>query len=93
MNVNHIVSLVDYGEIVYNPRNNRPEMCLFSVESITNSMVAVPYRTSCDIINAKEWLILKPKNDWFNILLSIFEEETKSGKKYIPQKKIVSAQN
>jgi Plavaka transposase len=75
----HLISqLVDYGEFVYNDSENKPLLCFFSVDCITNSMVAVPYNTKNTIYNAREWLILKPKNEWYNIFISILQKESLS---------------
>ena len=67
--------LVNYGELVYDEDSKKPQMCMFSVESITTSMVAVPYNTEKDITNAKEWLILKPKIEWYETLINLLEVE------------------
>ena len=67
--------LVYYGELVYDAVTNRPQMCMFSVDSICNSMVSVPYNTNDEIFNAKEWLILKPKSQWYLTLINHLQHE------------------
>ena len=72
--------IVYFGELVYDAATNRPQMCMFSVDSICNSMVAVPYNTNEEIFNAKEWLIIKPKSQWYTTLINHLQEElSKSG--------------
>ena len=66
--------LVQYGELIYD-KHDLPELCIFSVESITNTMVAVPYRTNTSIFNAKEWLILHSKESWYDRLIQKLKEQ------------------
>ncbi len=70
-----VCMLVNYGELVYDNDSKKPQMCMFSVESIMTSMVAVPYNTENDIFNAKEWMILKPKSLWYSTLMNHLSNE------------------
>jgi hypothetical protein len=79
--------LVQYGELI-SDENDLPELCIFSVESITNTiesitntiesitntMVAIPYNTNKSIIEAKECLILRPKETWYDCLIKNLRE-------------------
>ncbi len=67
--------IVNYGEIVYDEFNEKPQLCMFNIESISTSMIAVPYDTERDIWNAKEWLILKPKSLWYDTLIKLLDME------------------
>jgi hypothetical protein len=75
--------LVNYGEFVLDEETGKPQMCLFSVESITTSMVAVPYRTEKSIVTATEWLILKPKSVWYDTLINLLRDEIGNNNTYI----------
>jgi hypothetical protein len=68
--------LVRYGEFVIDEDMN-PELCMFSVESIAAPMVAVPFSTESNIINAKEWIMLESKNCWYDNFLNILKDESR----------------
>jgi hypothetical protein len=64
-----ISRLVDYGKIMLD-ENNEPELCFFSVDCIHSPCVAVPYNTGDSIADSQEWLVLKPRHDWYNCFLN-----------------------
>ena len=63
--------LVKWGKFVVDETTNKAELCIFNVESITSTMVAVPFSTDCNIIDSIEWIILEPKETWYNILIAL----------------------
>jgi hypothetical protein len=66
----HLQSLlVDYGEIM-GEKNQSPLLCMFCLDSITAPCVAIPYKIGNNIIDAKEWLILRSKDEWYNIFMN-----------------------
>lgn len=70
--------IIFYGEIVKDVETATPQMCMFSVDSICSPMVAVPYNTNAEIYNAREWLVLKPKSEWYSTLINHLEEKLKN---------------
>ncbi len=73
--------LVGYGELILDKENKNPEICIFNVESITESMVAVPFQTEHNVANAREWLILQPKESWYRVLINLLDERNNSNNK------------
>jgi hypothetical protein len=61
--------LVDFGKLMLD-KNGSPELCMFCLDSINSPCIAVPYKTSDDILNATEWMILLSRENWYNILLN-----------------------
>jgi hypothetical protein len=64
-----ISNLVSYGEVMCNQNTHKPIIWLFAIESITENCIAVPFKVSNNIINAKKWLILQSKHFWYQSFL------------------------
>jgi hypothetical protein len=74
----HEVSLLtEYGVIMKENDTDQPQLCLFSVESIDKPCVAVPWKVQTSIIEANEWLIIKSRECWNDILTTHMESELK----------------
>jgi len=67
----------DYGKLVISETTNRPQLCMFNVESIHSTSIAVPYSCNDNLTNAENWLILKSKNEWYGVLVKIIKEHFK----------------
>ena len=72
----NILLLVDYGELILESKRigAKPELKCFAVDSITDPCIAYPYTTTDSIIDAKTWLFMRPKEDWYDILIEHLEE-------------------
>jgi Plavaka transposase len=64
----------DYGKLVISDQTNKPELCMFPVDSITSCCIAVPYSCNDNLSNAEEWLILKAKSEWYSVFVTIIRE-------------------
>ena len=66
--------LVTYGKLLINNDNIRPLIYAVDVKSIVENCISVPYNTEDNIINAIEWLIIKPMSEWSDILIAFMKE-------------------
>ena len=73
----HLISnIVDYGKLMTEDDpvlGTVPQLCMFPVDCIEGSCTAVPYHVSTNTISAIDWLILKPKRDWYNIFVDLMK--------------------
>jgi hypothetical protein len=58
--------MVEWGSI-QTGSNNNPMLCIFPVDSILGPISAIPYMVEDNIINAIQWIFLRPKSDWYKI--------------------------
>jgi hypothetical protein len=68
--------LVEYNELMVHkngPFKDQPELCMFGVNSIASTCIAVPYCVNENIMNAVKWSILKPRKKWYNVLINYFK--------------------
>ena len=70
-----ISNLVMYGEIMCHEETHEPVLWIFPCDSITEYCVAVPFKVSNTIINAKKWLVLKSKDNWYTIFFNYLQEK------------------
>lgn len=63
--------LIGYGQLAISDKTKKPELFMFPVDSIHSTCLAVPFRCNEDPTNAMEWLIIKPKLDWYKIFVDI----------------------
>jgi hypothetical protein len=69
-----ISNLVQYGKLMTeNKRSSSPQLCFFPVDSIATPCIAVPYKADDTVINALEWLVLKPRDEWHSILINLLK--------------------
>ena len=68
-----ISKMVQYGKLIANEKAEL-EMYIFPVDCIHGTISAVPFLVNESIENAREWLFLRPKNEWYNIYLSLINE-------------------
>ena len=50
-------------------------MYAINVNSIVDTCIAVPYHPDDSTIEAKEWIILKSRDEWYTTFLSHMEKE------------------
>jgi hypothetical protein len=64
--------LVEYNLLVMDTQSiiNKPQLCMFNVESILSTCVAVSFIPYDNIINAESWCFLRPRRDWQEHLLN-----------------------
>jgi hypothetical protein len=64
--------LVEYNQLIMEDKDisKNPQLCMFNVESILSTCVAVPFIPHDTIINAESWCFLRPKQDWQEHLLN-----------------------
>jgi hypothetical protein len=72
--------LVDYGKLIRDKDNYNLILYAVSVDSIVKPCIAVPYNTENNIIDADEWLILHPKEQWYDIFLDFMRNEEMASK-------------
>jgi hypothetical protein len=65
--------MVQFGEIDCD-KDKLPKLFIFPVDSIIGPISAVPYQTTGNIVKAIEWIFLRPKQDWYNIFVSLMNE-------------------
>ena len=51
------------------------DICVFPVESIFCPVTALPYETACNIVDAKEWILLYAKEQWLDIFFKYIKRE------------------
>ena len=61
-----------------------PQLCMFTLDSIHRTCCAVPYKTETNIINAIEWLIGKPRKEWYDILFQFMIEQERKHREENP---------
>ena len=61
--------LVQYSTIDVNT-----DLCIFTVDSINTPLTGLPFNVEDNIIDAKEWIFLKPKNEWPDIFCDVMDE-------------------
>jgi hypothetical protein len=61
--------LVQYAQLDYSR-----DLCIISVDSIFNPMVALPYQISDNIVNATEWILLINKQNWKEYFVGLMKE-------------------
>jgi hypothetical protein len=66
--------LVQYGKLDINAQGI-PKLYIFDVDCIASTISAVPYKVADGIHNAIEWLFLRPKHEWYEIFLTMMNEE------------------
>ena len=70
--------LIEYNQLIMEDEiAPRPQLCMFSVESIVSTCVAVPFDPIDTIINAEAWCFLKPKSCWHEELLKHLRKSLK----------------
>ena len=74
--------LVEYWTLVKDTNTQNPTIYAVSVDSIVKPCIAIPYNTEkSNIINATEWLILKSRDQWYEMFLKFMRDEEKLAKK------------
>ena len=74
----HKISLlVDFGKIMISSKNQKPELFIVNVDAIEDTLIAVPYQTNEDFVHANEWLFMKPRYEWNDILMNHLKDELK----------------
>ena len=58
-------------------RDQKPELFIINVDAIEDTLIAVLYRSDKNFIDAYEWLFLKPRDEWNNILMDHLKTELK----------------
>ena len=72
-----ISKLCDYGKLLTENHpilNLVPQLWCFDVDSIVGPCTAVPYNNELHPIIELEWIILKPKMDWYKIFVDLMRE-------------------
>ena len=65
----HLASnLIQYGILEINEKSE-PVISIVDVESIYSPLSGLPYKSEESIINAREWLFLKPRHQWYEIFI------------------------
>lgn len=67
--------LVEYGNLIVDDVTQDPILYAVSVDSFVKPCLSVPYKIDDNIINANEWIILKPKEEWYNIFLEFMSDK------------------
>jgi hypothetical protein len=72
--------LIEYNQLIMEHASTipKPQLFMFSLESILSPCVAVPYNPSDTIINAKRWCFLRPRCDWQEQLLEHVKKRLKA---------------
>ena len=76
----HLISkMMMYGELMTEPdpkdkSTEKFQLTMFPCDSIEGTCSAIPYHTSKNIIDAKEWLLLRPKSAWYQIFVDYIDE-------------------
>lgn len=65
--------LVQFGDIDKD-KNNIPKLFIFPVESIIGPITAIPYYSNDNIIDAQQWIFLRPKSEWYEIFVNLMNE-------------------
>lgn len=70
--------LVSYGEIMLESDKKTAALCMFLLDAIENNISAVPFNTSngIDSINAREWLFLCSKSEWYDIFIKFMKDNS-----------------
>ena len=58
-------------------REKRPELFIINIDAIEDTLIAVPYQSDENFVHAYEWLFLKPRYEWNNILMDHLKTELK----------------
>ena len=68
--------LVSYGKIMLESDKKSAALCMFLLDAIENNISAVPFNTSngIDSINAREWLFLCSKTEWYDIFIKFMKD-------------------
>jgi hypothetical protein len=72
-----ISRLCEYGKILSFESPNEedaPQLWAFCVESIVGPCTAVPYNNNVKPVDELEWIILKPKQNWYDIFINFMNE-------------------
>ena len=64
----NISLLMDWGALEKQEDDNF-KLCIFDTNAIEDPCLAVPYKKTENIINATEWIFIKPRNSWSDILV------------------------
>jgi hypothetical protein len=72
--------LVKYGSLELDTKGI-PKLYIFHIDCIASTMSAVPYKVSENIHNAKEWIFLSPKAEWYKIFINYMNEELEEEKR------------
>ncbi len=72
--------LVQYGSLDVDAKGV-PILYIFHIDCIASTISAVPYKVSESCFNAKEWIFLRPKSDWYKIFTNYIKEELDNDKK------------
>ena len=74
----HKISLlIDFGKIMISSEDQKPELFIVHVDAIEDTLIAVPYQTNKDFVHANEWLFMKPRYEWNDILMNHLKDELK----------------
>jgi hypothetical protein len=68
-----------YGELETELVRNMgiiPKLCIFPIHSIVKPCIAVPFNCapSVDVINAHKWLLLRSRDEWYDLFVSFMKE-------------------
>ena len=71
--------LVQYAQLDYSQ-----DLCIISVNSIFNPIVALPFRITDNVVDANEWILLKNKNNWKNIFIDFMKKTLSNNQIEVP---------
>jgi hypothetical protein len=71
--------LVEKNQLIMEDHGTKekPQLCMFNVESILSTCVAVPYDPQGTIISAKSWCFLRSRHDWQEQLINHLKKSLK----------------
>jgi hypothetical protein len=69
--------LVTFGKLHLSKDDFEPIIYVFDVNCIVDTVIAVPYVPTEDVIDAKEWIILKSRSEWYETFISHLKAESK----------------
>ena len=61
--------MIDWGKL-HVSANDIPYIYVFPVDAIHSPISAVPYKVDDTIVDATEWMFLRPKMDWYDIFIN-----------------------
>ena len=71
----NISKLVQWGSLeLENNLSLLPKLYIFPGESKLGPISAIPYKTEETIINAIEWIFLRPKKEWYQIFINLIND-------------------
>ena len=71
--------LCEFGHImtVYDAISKKqvPELCMFSLDCIADTCIAIPFHTTDDLLSATKWVTIKSPKDWYDIFFEFMKEK------------------